>query len=154
LAAREHVFLDEIADAAAKARRTEDIERDPVVHHKAAGLQHPVDFAEIFSVPAWPDVLEHPDARDLVVELVFGQVLVTLELHAPASREAARGDLPSNMIELMLRKRDPRGIHTVLLRRPEDEGTPAAADVEQRLARHEPELAADVVELFLLRIGE
>ena len=36
LAAREHVLLDEIADAAAEARRAQDVERDPVVQHEAA----------------------------------------------------------------------------------------------------------------------
>ena len=38
-----------------------------------------------------------------------------------------------------------------MLRRPEDQPAPAAADVEEALARLEPQLAADVVELLRLR---
>ena len=84
LAAREHVFLDEVADAAAEALCAERVVRDAVVQHEPAGLQDPADLAEIAREARDADVLEHADARDLVVRLVVGQVEVVEQLDLDA----------------------------------------------------------------------
>ena len=99
-------------------------------------------------------MLEHPDAGDLVVEHAIGQVDVVEQLHAHATLEPPRGDLALDVLELVLRQRDAGRVHAVVLRRPEHEPAPAAADVEEGFARREAQLAADVVELARLRVGE
>ena len=137
-----------------EARRTQDVERDPVVQHEAARFEQAIDLAEVPAVATGPHVLEHPDARDLVVELALRQILVVDELDAHAVAEAARLDLARHVLELVLRQRDARRVDAVVLRRPEDQASPAAADVEERFARTKPELPADVVELSRLSVGE
>src|SRR5436853_431975 len=46
------------------------------------------------------------------------------------------------------------GVHAVALGRPHDQAAPPAADVEEPLARLEPQLPAHEVELVLLRLVE
>ena len=73
--------------------RAERVVRDPVVEHEPARLQDPLDLAEVLRKARDADVLEHADARDLVVEHVLGQVEVVAQLDAHAAGEPARGDL-------------------------------------------------------------
>src|SRR5437762_514003 len=47
LTAGKDVFLDEIADAAAEARRAEPVVGDAVVENEAAGLEHAPNLAEV-----------------------------------------------------------------------------------------------------------
>src|SRR5215471_4939685 len=49
---------------------------------------------------------------------------------------------------LVARQRDPGRADAVLLRRPENQSPPTAADIEKLLTRLEHELATDVVELL------
>ena len=55
---------------------------------------------------------------------------------------------------LVARQRDARGIHAVVLGSPQQQAAPAGADVEEALALAQLQLAADVVELGLLRLGQ
>jgi hypothetical protein len=57
-------------------------------------------------------------------------------------------------VELRLRERDAVGLHAVVARRVAHQPAPAAADIEQLLARREPQLPADHVELVVLRLLE
>ncbi len=152
LAAREDVIFDEVAKAAAQTVRPERIVRDAVVQHEPARRQDPPDLAEILGKPRNPYMLEHADARDLVVERVLRQVEIVAQLDAHAATESACGDLAFHVLELVARQRDPGRVDAVHFGRPEQQRSPAAADVEEPLAGSKPKLAADVVELGCLRI--
>ena len=153
-AAREHVFLDEVADAAAQLRGAKLVVRDPMVQHEPAGLENPMDLAEVAPEVAHAHMLEHADAGDLVVLHALGQVEIVAKLDVHAILEPARGDFGDDEVALILRQRDAGRLDAVMLRRPEDQATPAAADVEHPLAGRETKLAADVIELLLLRVVE
>ena len=153
-AAREHVFLDEVADAAAQLRGAKLVVRDPMVQHEPAGLENPMDFAEVAAKVAHAHMLEHADAGDLVVQRGRGQVEIVPKLDADAFLQTGLLDPGRDEIVLILRQRDAGRLDAVMLRRPEDQATPAAADVEHPLAGRETKLAADVIELLLLRLVE
>ena len=99
-------------------------------------------------------MLEHADARDLVVEALAGMVAIILQQHAAPVLQPRRADALRRQPELVFRERDAGRIDAVLLGGPHDERAPAAADVEEALARREPQLGADVVELGELRLLE
>ena len=52
---------------------------------------------------------------------------------------------------LVARYRDARRIHTIVLRSPQQQGTPAGAYVQKTLTRLKTQLAADQIQLGLLR---
>src|SRR5688572_2183992 len=151
LAPREHVFVDEGADVAADLFSSHGIQRNAVIEHDPTGFQEPPDLAEVArQVPA-TDVLEHPDARDLVVRHVFGHIAIVEQPYFAAILESRPFDPAARVRMLVFRKRDPRRAHAVVLGRPHDERAPAAADVEEALAGLQLKLAADVIELLFLR---
>ncbi len=90
----------------------------------------------------------------LSYEPVLGQIEVVEEPHVDLAGQAQLGDLRAHVIELVLRQRDAARLDAVVLRGPEDQAAPAAADVEQGLAGLEHQLAADVIELLRLRLVE
>src|SRR5439155_10656103 len=113
-----------------------------------------VDLAEVTAEVADADVLEHADARDLVVLHVVGQIEIVPQLDSHAILQSPGSDLRGNEVTLIGRKRNTGRFDAVVLRSPEDQAAPPAADVKQRLAGRQAELAADVVELVLLRVVE
>ena len=72
-------------------------------------------------------------------------------LDAAATFEARRADALVRELGLRLGQRHAERFHAVVLDRVHDEPAPAAADVEEPFALAQPQLAADVVELLLLR---
>ena len=128
--------------------------RDAVVEHQPAGLEDAPDLAEVARVVGDAYVLEHSDAGDLVEKPVFGQVEVIEQLHAHAVAETELGDFRLDVIVLILRQRDAECVDAVALRGAKDQRTPAAADVEELLARVQHQLAADVIELLHLGLVE
>src|SRR6185312_3879308 len=139
------VFLDEVADAAAQAVRAERVVRDPVVEHQPARLEDAAYLAEIVREPCDTDVLEHADARDLVVEHVLGKIEIVAKFHLHSVRKAARGDLLARVIELVLRARDAGRVDAVSLGSVDEKRAPPATDVEEALSRRKAQLPADVV---------
>ena len=125
---------------------------DPMIEHEAAGFEDTEDLAEVPVEVANADVLEHADARDLVVLHVFRELEIIAELDAYAILQSTRCDLGRDEIVLILRQRDPGGLHTVILRCPENEPAPATPDVQKCLARLQAQLAADEIELLRLRL--
>src|SRR2546425_256215 len=100
LPAREDVFVDEIADAAAEAIPARPVMRDAVVEHQPAGLEDAPDLAEVARVVGNANVLEHADTGDLVEKPIFGQVEVIEQLHADAAAETQLGDFRLDVIVL------------------------------------------------------
>ena len=97
-------------------------------------------------------MFEHAHARDLVV-LAF--VLHVAIVHAAARPPARTGpgarDLFVHIVALIVRQRDAARLNAVMLGCPQDQPAPAATDVEQAFAGLEIQLAADVIQLGLLR---
>src|SRR5262245_16836576 len=151
LAAREDILIDELADAAAELSVAQRVRRDAVVQHQAARPQQPMDLGEVGWQVALAHVLEHADARDLVETLIVGNVAVILQPDLTASGETELRDARADVFMLIPAQRDADRLDPVVAYRPEDQATPAAADVEQAFARFEHELAANMVELLLLR---
>ena len=133
-ASRKYVFLDEVADAAAEMRAVEPVVRDAVVQHESAGFEDLIDLAEVTAEVSDADMLEHADARDLVVLHVVGEIEIIAQLHAHTILESSRCDLRDNEVALISGKRDAGRLDAVVLRSPEDQTAPAATDVQQRLA--------------------
>src|SRR5262249_9057713 len=99
-------------------------------------------------------VLDHADGGDLVVARARGQVAQVAMLDEAASLEALALDARHGPVRLGFGKRHPVRGDPVVLRRPDAEPTPAAANVEELLPRLEPELAADEIDLVRLRLLE
>ncbi len=120
-----------------------------MVHGHAVVRQQVANTAEIGRQVGLAHVLEHADAGN-AVELAGG-VAVVLEadldaVRQPGSFYALRGE-----VELVLRKRDAHAARAELLRGAQHQRAPAAADIEERLPRLEPDPGQDVVDLLQLR---
>ena len=63
-------------------------------------------------------------------------------------------DEPLHMRMLVARQRDAGCIHPVMFGRPQQQAAPARPNVQKPVARLQLQLAADVVELGLLRLGQ
>src|SRR5450432_1907240 len=112
---------------------------------EAARLQQAVDGLEVRTVVGDSDVLEHADRGDLVESSVDQRIVAQLDGYLVIESEAR--DLFLRIGELLLRKRHADGVDAVMPGGVTDERPPAAADVEQAIARLQAQLAADHVEL-------
>ena len=99
-------------------------------------------------------VLEHAHRGDLVEGLRHLQLTVVAQLHADPALQAARLDQLLHMGMLVARQGDAGGIDAVMFGRPQKQTAPAGTDVQEPLARRQAQLAADVVELGLLCLGQ
>ncbi len=127
--------------------------RDGVMQIDAARFQKGPDVAKIAVAVVEPYMLEHADRRDLV-EFDAGQIAEVPQFDRDAVLQTEPLDLFRGEVELRLRQRHAMRAHAVVLCRMADQPAPAAADVEQRFARAEPQLAARHVELRDLGRGE
>ena len=100
-------------------------------------MQDPLDLAEVPRKAREPDVLEHADAGDLVEERILraGRGSPAARTSHAVRRARARAIALVHVVELVLRQRDAGRLDAVALRRVQDERAPAAADVEEALAR-------------------
>ncbi len=103
LATRKHIFFDEIANAAAERAVVERVGGDTVIHDHPARLEKPVNLAEVRRQVALADVLEHPDAGDLVVRLIFRHVAIVHLPHVAAAFKSQRADALGHIRMLLLR---------------------------------------------------
>ena len=94
------------------------------------------------------DVFEHLDLADGVI--LADDVPVVLELQGDLVGQALAFDLGAAVVELGLGQGDAVDGDAVVPGRPARQAGPAAADVEQLLARLEAQLAADPVQLLFL----
>ena len=119
--------------------------RDGVVQIEAVRLQHALHGAVIGRVVVDADMLVHADRHDLVELAVKGRIVADLDRHPVPEPEAL--DLGLGVGGLLFGKRYAIGDGAVMLRGVADQRAPAAADIEEPLARLEPELAADHLQL-------
>src|SRR5262245_56540540 len=108
---------------------------------------------KVLRVPGGTDMLDQAECSDLLIRLGRRDV-------APVgTRDARAGGKPGAFRRvggprrLCRRQRHAMRIDAPSLRRPEDEGAPAAAEVEEALAGHQRELTTHQLELVLLRGG-
>ena len=131
-----------------------ELVRDPVIEVEAAVVQHVPHAAEERGIVGDAHVLDHADRGDLVVARARRNVAEVAVLD-----EAAPGKpLPRDPLRRPVRLRPGQGhavgAHPIVLRGPDGQGAPAAADVEERLTGLQAQLAADEVELVRLRLLE
>src|SRR6185312_2429612 len=98
-----------------------------------------------------PDMLVHTDRNDLVELCLARQVAVVLQADLDLAGEPAPLDPRRRVVVLVAADRDADAPDAVILGGEFEKTAPAAADVEQPLARTQSELLADMVELLLLR---
>ena len=154
LATRENIFVDELAHAGAHLPVLQVACGDAVVQDQAARRQQTHDLAKVGVHVGLADVLEHADRRYLVERPRFRQVAVVAQFNAHPALQALGGDQLAHMRILVGRQRDAGRINAVMLGSPQQQRAPAGADVQETLARLEHQLAADVVELGLLRLRQ
>jgi hypothetical protein len=99
-------------------------------------------------------VLEHAHRGDLVERPVGGQLAVVAQLDRDAPAQAARVDQALHVGVLVAAERDTVGLHAIVLGSVDKQAAPARTDVQEALAAPQHQLAADVVELGLLRLRE
>ena len=119
-----------------------------------ARLQQPAHGGEIGVEIRRADVLEHADRADLVETLrpLQPRIVGQLERHLVGEPEFGRS--PARNRDLFLGQRHADDVDAVVAGGVQGERAPAAADVEQRLARLQPQLAADHIEFVDLRLIE
>ncbi len=122
-----------------------------MVQHQPPRPQQPGDLAEVRPKILAPDVLEHANARDLVERSLLRDVAVIEQPHLAAPFQSQLPDPGPRILVLVAAQCDAERLHAVALGRPHHQRAPAAADVEEAFARREPQFAADVIELLLLR---
>ena len=153
LGARENVLQDH-PSARADLAEVPDVAlgaaRDAVIEEDAAPGKQLMHLVEISSIVGDADVLVHADAGDFVVTALERHVIGERHRHAVLQPQA--GDLGLRIVVLRLRQGDAVRGHAVALRGVAQQRAPAAADVEQRFARPQPQLAAYQLELVPLRL--
>ena len=110
-----------------------------------------MDARHVLAEHRGSDVLVHADARDLVVRAV-GHLAVVGDTYLAVVGQGGLGDSLTREHGLRLGQSDAGRADAVAAGRVDQERPPAAADVEQPLALAQAELAADYVELALLRL--
>ena len=126
---------------------------DPVVEGQTARSTEVGDDLHVAIELAGPDVLVHPDRDDLVVGAVL-DFTVVLDPDFAHIGESGPGDRLPGVLGLELREGYPYGPNPVILGSMDQQRTPAAADVEQALARLKPQLLADYVQFTPLGLLE
>ena len=125
-----------------------------MVQEQPIGFQQPVHGVEVERQILQAHVLEHADARHLVIELAPVEVAVIPELHRDPILEPRLRDPESRNLELLGAQGDAVSPHTVVAGRMDHQGSPSAPDVEESFTRPQQELPADVLELRLLGVVE
>src|ERR1700691_4391460 len=99
-------------------------------------------------------MFEHLDLGNLVVAFVNVDRSIVAQFELDEIAEPHSLDLGGGEIELRLRKRHAMALGAVDVGRMTNQAAPAAADVEQSIARLQTKLAADLIELSCLSILE
>src|SRR5690606_5513279 len=108
---------------------------------------------EVFCASFPADVLEHPDAHDLV-ERRPAEIAIVEQLEADSVLQPCFANPLPTQLQLRAAERYSHALHAVALGGVDQHSSPSAADVEQPLSGLEPELAADQLELGFLSAVE
>src|SRR5438309_3974952 len=127
---------------------------DAVAQVQPAGIEHVAHAAEDGAIVRDPHVLDDSDGGDLVVPRPLRDIAEIAVLDHATPLEALALDARLRPFGLGARESDSVRLDTVVLGRPDGEPSPSAADVEHGLTGLETELAADEIDLVLLRLLE
>ena len=156
LAVREDVALDKLALLEQGSRPPTRLLGpagslgDAVVQKHATRTQQRPGPLEVGRQLGRSYVLEHPDAYQLVKGF-FIQIAVVGQLHPTAIRKPQLFDARPSPFHLRRTQGHAHGLHAVALGHIGEQAAPTAADVEQTITRLQTQLAADMLELGLLR---
>ena len=123
-----------------------------MVHRHAVRRQQLVDDGKVVGQVLQAHVLEHAHAGD-AVELAR-HVAVVLQADLDQVRQAGRRHALARQRILVFRQGHAHAAGAILLCGTDDERTPAAADVEQGLARLQLDFLQDMVDLLDLRLRQ
>src|SRR6185437_3837990 len=98
-----------------------------------------------------PDMLVHADRDDLVEHALPRYVAIIALLDRDAIAQPRVGGASSRFRDLLRAQRHAEHRDAVVPRGVDRQPAPATADIEEALAGREPELAAQMIELRLLR---
>ena len=144
---RKHVAIGELPRLGIAVTES----RDPVVEEAAAGLQQAREPLGVESIWLFPTCSTMPmlaiASKDSSLKFA-----VVHDADLDPIAEARILDAPARKRRLRLGQRDTHDLDAVSARGVNREAPPATADVEDAFAGHEAELAADQLELRLLRL--
>src|SRR5207237_215502 len=124
---------------------------DAMIEEHASRPQQPPGILEIRRQRRRADVLDHADADGFVKTARVDQFAVVAILDAAAPFQPGVPDPLAGPFTLLAAQRDANRLDAVALGGELHEPAPTAADVQQALARSQPQLAADQVQFLLLR---
>ena len=122
-----------------------------MIEKQSTGLERAERGLEVNPQVAEANVLDHPNAGDLVVTISLDQRAIVTDRHTTFVGEPG---LPNPLLcerRLILAERYPRRVDAVVLGGVHNEAAPTTANVEQTLAGLEAKLATDQIELRFLR---
>src|SRR5689334_5236367 len=96
-------------------------------------------------------MLVHADRDDLVESLALRHVAVILTTDLGLLAQSLFGDAPARLFDLSLAQRNADRLDAVMFGGPAHKPAPAAADVEQSVARFQSQFPAEMIELLFLR---
>jgi hypothetical protein len=127
---------------------------DAVVHHQPAFAHRTEQLLAIQRQVGVADVLEHADADHLVEAAILRQVAVIENLQVDLVGQALGLDPLPAEFQLLLAQGDAEHLGAILTGGKTRQPAPTAADIEQVVTGLQPQLAAQVIELVLLRLVE
>ncbi|EXI74854.1 MAG: hypothetical protein AW07_01465 [Candidatus Accumulibacter sp. SK-11] len=151
-AAGKDVLLDEVG-APAVAREELVTDGDALDDGTAIGCQQALERRKVRRPPAFADRLEHLD-RDDVIELLRAEVSVVAELDSRLVGNARHLQAFARELGLRRRQRQADDLQTGFTGSDFGEATPAAADLEDALARTRLQKLQDAPVLGELRPGQ
>src|SRR5215213_2741642 len=97
-----------------------------MVHQEATWFQQPVDLAEVLREVRDADMLEHANARDLVVRLALFYPAIIEQTHLTSVLQPELINLRGYIVVLVLTERDANRFDGITLCSPDDQCAPAA----------------------------
>ena len=151
LAAREYELVDELTAGWALRYSITVNGSDAVIEGKATGPQESRDRFEIERQIGDADMLVHSDRDDLVENRLSRNFAVVPTADFDPAGKTVGGGAIFGISELLIAERTADAVDPVTGRGPAQQAAPAAADVEKPVTGLEPQLAAEAIELLLLR---
>ena len=125
-----------------------------MMQEQAAGLQQAMHGLEIGREVGDADMFEHADGGDLVETILALDQRVVAKLDGDAILEAEAFHFFLGVGDLLLRQRHAKRFDAIVLCRVTRQRAPAAAHIENGIARFQAKFAADHVELLQLHTIE
>lgn len=127
---------------------------DAMVHHQAAFAHRTEQPLAVQLEVGVANMLEHADADHLVEATILGQVTVVEDLQVDLVSQALLLDPLAAQLQLLLAQCDAKHLGAILTGGEARQPAPATTDIQQVIPSLQAQLAAQVVELVLLGLGQ